>query len=231
MENNQQDNNQQEQQLDDALQVLGQVDTAEAISDSEPTAVLDTPTPPPAPAKEFIGADGSKLTAKWYILHTYSGYETMVQDNLKTVFEKNNMSDRLIEVLVPMEEVLEEKNGKRKVVERKKFPCYVITKMVYENNMWHMVTNTRGVTGFVGPMGRPIPLTEEEIKRMQLEKVVVESNLKVGDNVKVLQGALKDFIGVVEAVDAVTSKIKVMVSMFGRNTPVDLEMYQVERVL
>jgi len=186
--------------------------------------------PPPAAPKEFIGADGQKLTAKWYILHTYSGYESMVQDNLKMVFEKNNMSDRLLEVLVPMEEVVEEKNGKRKIVERKKFPCYVITKMVYENNMWHMVTNTRGVTGFVGPMGRPIPLTDDEIKRMQLEKIVVETDLKVGDSVKVLQGALEGFIGVIEAVDPVTSKCKIMVNMFGRNTPVDLEMYQIERV-
>jgi len=171
------------------------------------------------------------LIPKWFILHTYSGYESMVQDNLKTVFEKNNMSERLLEVLVPMEDVVEEKNGKRKIVQRKKFPCYVICKMIYDNSMWHMVTNTRGVTGFVGPQGRPIPLTDEEIKRMQLEKIVVETDLKVGDNVKVLQGALEGFIGVVEAVDAASSKCRVMVSMFGRNTPVDLEMYQIERVI
>ena len=170
--------------------------------------------------------------AQWFILHTYSGYENMVQENLQMVFKKNNMEDKLLEVLVPLEDVVEEKGGKRKVVQRKKFPCYVIVKMIYNNSMWHMVTNTRGVTGFVGPQGRPIPLTEEEIKRMQLEKVVVtEGAYKVGDNIKVLQGALEGFIGVVNAIDEETHKLKVTVSMFGRETPVELEAYQIERVI
>jgi len=169
--------------------------------------------------------------AKWYVLHTYSGYESMVQENLHLVFAKNNMSDRLFETLVPMEDVVEEKNGKRKVVKRRKFPCYVICKMVYDNTMWHMITNTRGVTGFVGPGGRPIALTQEEVKRMNLEQVVIETDLTVGDKVKVLQGPLADFIGTIEGVDAINSKLKVVVSMFGRDTPVDLEMYQVERVI
>ena len=172
----------------------------------------------------------STENAKWYVLHTYSGYENMAKDNLQMVFKKNNMEDRLLEITIPMEDVVEEKNGKRKVVQRKKFPCYVIIKMVYNNDMWHMVTNTRGVTGFVGPQGRPMPLTEEEIKRMHLEKVVVETDLKVGQSVKVTQGPLEGFIGVVDAVDAANSKCKVVVSMFGRDTPVDLEMYQIEKV-
>jgi len=168
--------------------------------------------------------------AKWYVLHTYSGYEQMVQDNLYMVFKKNNMEDRLFEVLVPMEDVVEEKGGKRKVVQRKKFPCYVIVKMDYDNKMWHMVTNTRGVTGFVGPQGRPMPLTEDEIKRMHLEKIVVETDMEVGKRVKVIQGPLEGFVGTVETVDAAQSKCKVVVSMFGRDTTVELEMYQIEKV-
>ena len=168
--------------------------------------------------------------ALWYVLHTYSGYESMVQENLHLVFGKNNMSDRLFETLVPMEDVVEEKGGKRKIVKRRKFPCYVIVKMVYDNTMWHMITNTRGVTGFVGPGGRPIPLTPAEVARMNLEQVVIESDITVGELVKVLEGPLAGHTGTVEKIDPVTSKLKVVVSMFGRPTPVDLEMYQVERV-
>jgi len=168
--------------------------------------------------------------AKWYVLHTYSGYESMVKDNLQMVFQKNNMEDRLFEITIPLEDVVEEKNGKRKIVQRKKFPCYVIVKMDYNNAMWHMVTNTRGVTGFVGPQGRPMALTEDEIKRMQLEKIVVEVNLKIGEQVKVIGGPLEGFIGTVESIDAPNSKCKVIVSMFGRDTPVELELYQVEKV-
>lgn len=167
--------------------------------------------------------------AKWYVLHTYSGYENMVRDNLRMVFEKNNMLDRLIEITIPMEDVVEEKNGKRKIVQRRMFPCYVLIKMYYDNSMWHMITNTRGVTGFVGPKGYPLPLTEEEIKRMHLEKIVVETDYHVGDRVKVTQGPLEGFVGEIDSIDAPNSKCRVIVSMFGRETPVDLELYQIER--
>lgn len=172
----------------------------------------------------------SNENAKWYVLHTYSGYENMVRDNLEMVFKKNNLSDRLFELSIPMEDVVEEKNGKRKIVQRKMFPCYVLIKMDYDNSMWHIITNTRGVTGFVGPMGRPMPLTDEEVKRMHLEKTVVETDLKEGDKVKITDGALIDFVGIVETIDLAASKCRVNVSMFGRNTPVDLELYQVEKV-
>ncbi|MDE7395648.1 MAG: transcription termination/antitermination protein NusG [Clostridiales bacterium] len=167
--------------------------------------------------------------AKWYVLHTYSGYENMVRDNLRMVFEKNNMTDRLKEITIPMEDVVEEKNGKRKIVQRRMFPCYVLVKMIYNNDMWHMITNTRGVTGFVGPQGRPLPLNEDEIRRMHLEKIVVETDYKVGDRVKVTQGPLEGFVGEIETMDAAASKCRVIVSMFGRETPVDLELYQIER--
>lgn len=168
--------------------------------------------------------------AKWYVLHTYSGYENMVKDNLEMVFNKNNMQDRLFEITIPMEDVVEEKNGKRKIVQRKMFPSYVLIKMVYDNSMWHMIVRTRGVTGFVGPQGRPIPLSEEEIRRMHLEKLVVDTDFKVGDKVTVTDGPLEGFVGDIEALDALNGKVKVMVSMFGRLTPVDLEMYQIAPV-
>lgn len=165
---------------------------------------------------------------KWYVLHTYSGYENMVKVNLEMVFMKNNLMDRLVEITIPMEDVVEEKNGKRKIVQRKKFPCYVLIKMDYDNSMWHIITNTRGVTGFVGPQGRPLPLTDEEVKRMRLETRVENADFKEGDRIKVVDGALEGFVGTVESVDLANSKCKVSVSMFGRITPVELELYQIE---
>ncbi len=166
--------------------------------------------------------------AKWYVLHTYSGYENQVEMNLKMVFEKNNLTDRLFEITIPMEEVLEEKNGKKKLVKRKMNPCYVLIKMDYDNSMWHIITQTRGVTGFVGPQGRPLPLTEDEIRRMHLEKVVAKTDYKPGDTVKIISGPLEDFVGKIETIDAENQKCRVSVSMFGRQTPVDLELYQIE---
>ena len=166
--------------------------------------------------------------AKWYVLHTYSGYENQVEMNLKMVFEKNNLTDRLFEITSPMEEVLEEKNGKKKLVKRKMYPCYVLIKMDYDNSMWHIITQTRGVTGFVGPQGRPLPLTEDEIRRMHLEKVVAKTDYKPGDTVKIISGPLEDFVGKIETIDAENQKCRVSVSMFGRQTPVDLELYQIE---
>ena len=166
--------------------------------------------------------------AKWYVLHTYSGYENQVEMNLKMVFEKNNLTDRLFEITIPMEEVHEEKNGKKKLVKRKMYPCYVLIKMDYDNSMWHIITQTRGVTGFVGPQGRPLPLTEDEIRRMHLEKVVAKTDYKPGDTVKIISGPLEDFVGKIETIDAENQKCRVSVSMFGRQTPVDLELYQIE---
>lgn len=166
--------------------------------------------------------------AKWYVLHTYAGYENQVEMNLKMVFEKNNLTDRLVEITIPMEEVLEEKNGKQKLVKRKMYPCYVLIKMDYDNSMWHIITQTRGVTGFVGPQGRPMPLTEDEIRRMNLEQVVTKNEYEAGDTVKIVNGPLKDFVGTIESVDNEHQKCKVTVSMFGQSTPVDLEFYQIE---
>jgi transcription termination/antitermination factor nusG len=168
--------------------------------------------------------------AKWYVLHTYSGYENMVKDNLLLVFKKNDLLDKLVEITIPMEDVVEEKNGKRKIVQRRMMPCYVFIKMDYNNDMWHIITNTRGVTGFVGPLGRPLPLTDEEVKRMHLEKpATVVTDFKIGETVKIIDGSLEGFIGTIDALDVAQSKCKVTVSMFGRLTPVELELYQIER--
>ncbi len=169
---------------------------------------------------------------KWYILHTYSGYENMVKDNLELVFKKNDCIDRLREIVIPMEDVVEEKaNGKRKIVQRRLMPTYVFIKMDYDNSMWHMITNTRGVTGFVGPQGRPLPLTDEEVKRLHLEKpTVVVTDFAVGETVKITDSALEGFVGTIDAVDAANGKCKVTVNMFGRLTSVELELYQIERL-
>ena len=164
--------------------------------------------------------------AKWYVIHTYSGYEAMVKDNLEKLIENNNLQDHITDIQIPTEETLEEKaNGKKKLVERKKFPCYVFLKMIYSNDIWYLVTNTRGVTGFVGPQGRPLPLTEEEIARLGIEKVAVNIDYAVGDTVQVIS-----FTGVIVELNESLQKAKVNVTMFGRTTEVDLDFVQIKKV-
>ncbi len=177
----------------------------------------------------------NKELAQWYVIHTYSGYEAMVETNLHNMVENNNLQDFIFEIKVPVEDEVVEKNGKRKVVQRKKFPSYVFIKMYMDedraDHLWFMVTNTRGVTGFVGPAGRPLPLRPDEVKRMGLEIIEFEDlNLKPGDNVRVVSGALENFDGVIESISAERQKIKVIISMFGRETPVELDFAQVEKL-
>lgn len=169
--------------------------------------------------------------AKWYVIHTYSGYEAMVKDSLEKLIENNNLQDKICEIQIPTEETLEEKaNGKKKVVERKKFPCYVFLKMIYSNDIWYLVTNTRGVTGFVGPQGRPLPLTAEEVARMGLESVAMETPAEVGDEVQIVSGPLESFSGKVTSINEAGQKIKVNVEMFGRNTDVEVDFVQVKKI-
>lgn len=173
----------------------------------------------------------NKGEAKWYVVHTYTGHEKLVEDNLKKMIENSNLQDFITEITVPVEEDIVEKNGKRKVVERKKFPSYVFVKMIETPHTCYMVTNTRGVTNFVGPVGKPTPLSPEEVKRNGLEKIeFVDVDLKAGDNIRVINGALESFIGVVEDISIERQKVKVVVSMFGRQTPVELELSQVEKI-
>ncbi len=170
--------------------------------------------------------------AKWYVLHTYSGYENMVKDNLVLVFKKNDLLDKLCEIVIPMEDVVEEKNGKTKIVQKRMMPSYVFIKMDYNNDMWHIITNTRGVTGFVGPKGYPLPLTEEEVKRMKLERpTLIETNFVLGETVKIIDGAFEGFMGTVDEVDIPKERCKVTVNMFGHLTPVDLDLVQIERLV
>lgn len=166
----------------------------------------------------------------WYILHTYSGYENLAKVNLETAFQKNNIEDRLFDIRIPMEDVVEERNGKRKIVHRKMFPSYVIIKMSYTRDMWHLITGTRGVTGFVGPQGHPTPLTDDEIRRMQLEKVTVKTDFAVGDNIRVVNGPLTDMTGEIKSINTTTGKCSVDINMFGRMTPAELDMYQIEKI-
>lgn len=168
--------------------------------------------------------------ANWYVLHTYSGYEGMVKDNLEKLIENNNLYDRILDIQIPEEQVVEERKGKKKVVKKKMFPTYVFVKLVYDNNLWYLLTNTRGVTGFVGPNGRAMPLNEDEIKRMQLERVSVAVNFAVNDTVRVLSGPLEGYIGTIDEIDYKAQKAKVNVSMFGRQTPVELEFMQFEKI-
>lgn len=170
------------------------------------------------------------MEPKWYCVFTYTGYENIVKDSLEKLIEKNGLQERILDIQIPLEDVIEERNGKRKVVQRKKFPCYVMLKMRYTNDMWHLITNTRGVISFVGPQGRPLPMTEEEIRRMRLETVAINMDFAVGDKVRVTEGPLESFIGEIIELDVHNSKCRVNVSMFGRTTPVELEVLQISRL-
>jgi transcriptional antiterminator NusG len=172
----------------------------------------------------------SQGTAKWYVIHTYSGYEALVKDSLEKLIENNNLSDTILDIKIPMEETIEEKNGKKKVVLRKILPCYVFIKMVYSNDMWFLITNSRGVTGFVGPQGKAIPLGDDEVRKMRLEEKVEHCDLEIGDNVRIISGALASFIGTVEDLDLENQKAKVKVSMFGRETDVEVDFIQLDKL-
>ncbi len=168
---------------------------------------------------------------QWYVLHTYSGYEQTVEDNLRNMIVNNNLQDQITDVKVLVEDDIVERNGKKKQIQRKKFPSYVFIKMIYSNHLWFMVTNTRGVTGFTGPAGHPLALTDEEVKRLGLEVIKIEDfDIKPGDDVKVITGPLENFLGVVDSIIPDRQKVKVIVSMFGRETPVELDFAQVEKL-
>lgn len=168
--------------------------------------------------------------AKWYILHTYSGYENKVANDIKTVVENRNLTNLIEDVMVPTETVIEEKDGKKKEYESKLFPCYVYVKMIMTDDTWYVCRNARGVTGFVGPGSKPIPLTDEEIANLGVKKSVAEISFKVGDLVRIVSGQLKDNEGTVIEVDEPNGTIQVMVSMFGRETPATLDISAVETI-
>lgn len=168
--------------------------------------------------------------AKWYVVHTYSGYENTVASAILKNVDNRNLHDRILEVTIPMETVTEITENGPKNVERKVFPGYVLVKMFLDDESWHVIRNIRGVTGFVGSGNNAIPLTDEEVAAMGVEKHEVNVSYAVGDNVKIIDGALSSFLGVVEEIDVDKNKVRVVVSMFGRETPVELELDQVEPV-
>lgn len=168
-------------------------------------------------------------TAKWYVAHTYSGYENTVAATIEKAVENRNMHDLIQEINIPMETVTEVTDNGPKTFERKVFPGYVLVKMVMTDETWHLVRNVRGVTGFVGEANnKPIPLSDEEVIEWGMEKHEIVVGYKVGDTVRISDGPLESFSGVVEEIDAEKNKVTVVVSMFGRETPVEMELEQVE---
>ena len=169
--------------------------------------------------------------AKWYVIHTNTGYEAMVKNTLEKLIENSNLQEQILEIKIPMEQTIEEKaNGKKKIVQRKILPCYVFIKLVYSNELWYLITNTRGVTGFVGPQGKAVPLTEDEVKRMRLDTWVEEVDFVKGDSVRIVSGPLDGFIGEVLDLNDASQKAKVRVAMFDTETEVDVEYVQLKKV-
>ena len=168
--------------------------------------------------------------AKWYVVHTYSGYENKVKANIEKTVENRNLHDQILEVIVPLETVVEIKDGSKKAAQKKMFPGYVLVKMVMNDDSWYVVRNTRGVTGFVGSGTDPIPLTEDEIRKMGFEISEINVDYDVNDSIEIIDGPFKDYVGVVQEINKEKHKVKVLISMFGRETPVDLELSQVQKV-
>ncbi len=171
-------------------------------------------------------------TLEWYVIHTYSGYENKVKDNLEKAVENNGMQQLITEVVVPTEESVELRNGKRVTTYHKTFPGYVLVRMIITNESWYVVRNIRGVTGFVGPDSKPIPLSQEELDRM-LSSGSEKANLKVnvGEDVRILSGPLENFTGMVEEIDTIRQKLRVKVKMFlGREMQIEVDLDQVEKL-
>ncbi|MBQ1907777.1 MAG: transcription termination/antitermination factor NusG [Firmicutes bacterium] len=178
------------------------------------------------PAGHFIRSK----EPKWYVVHTYSGHENKVKVNLEKLVENRGMQDLVLQVVVPTEDRVEFKDNQRVVKTRKIFPGYVLVKMIVTNESWYLVRNTQGVTGFVGQGSEPIPLSDEEVRRMGIEKTVIVLNVEVGDAVRIISGPFKGFAGTVEEVNEDRQTIRTKVDMFGRATPVELEFDQIDKI-
>ena len=176
---------------------------------------------------EGLRGDGE---AKWYVVHTYSGHENKVKVNIEKLVENRGMQDLILEVIVPTEDIVELKDGQRKIRTKKMFPGYVLVKMIVTNESWYLVRNTQGVTGFVGHGSDPVPLTVEEVRRMGIEKIYIDLDIHIGDTVKVINGPFENFMGTVEEVNMEKQTLKARVAMFGRDTPVELDFAQVDKL-
>ncbi len=220
--------------------------TVETIA--EPEAELTTPPPLEDDVTEVIdvvGDDGAaeapapakKDNRNWFVIHTYSGYENKVKANLERRIHSMNMAEKIFRVLVPMEDEVEFKDGKRKITPKKVFPGYVLVEMIMDDQSWYVVRNTQGVTGFVGSPGpgeKPVPLQEKEVKTILKQMGIEAPKLKIdfakGDRVKVTSGPFFDFTGVVDEIQPEKERLRALISIFGRETPVELEFFQVEKV-
>jgi transcription termination/antitermination protein NusG len=199
--------------------------------ESEPVRV-PSPEKQPQPSETSIHTEGVEGPA-WYVIHCYSGYENKVRHNLEQRIETMGMRDKIFDVVIPTQEEIEVKDGKRRTVERHIFPGYVLVNMILSEESWYVVRNTPGVTGFVGMGNTPTPLRPEEVaqivKRMEAEAPTVKVTFKVGERVRIIDGPFNDFRGVVSEIDMERTKVRVMVSFFGRETPVELDFLQVEK--
>ena len=169
--------------------------------------------------------------ARWYVVHTYSGYENKVKANLEKAIDNRNLESLIQDIQVPMEEVIEEKDGKQKVSLKKKFPGYVLIKMLMSDESWYVVRNTRGVTGFVGPGSKPVPLSEEEVESMGVLEMPVDIDLEVGEGIKIISGPLRDSVAIIQEIVLEKHKVKALVDMFGRETLAELDFNQVEKLV
>ena len=167
--------------------------------------------------------------AKWYVVHTYSGYENKVKANIDKAIENRHLEEEILEVRVPMQDVVELKNGVAKQVSKKMFPGYVLINMVMNDDTWYVVRNTRGVTGFVGPGSKPVPLSDEEMYPLGVEAEGLVIDIEAGDTVNVIQGAWKDTVGVVQSVNPGKKSLTINVELFGRETPVELSFSEVKK--
>jgi transcriptional antiterminator NusG len=207
--------------------------SAETVSDEvlseaeEVTAQADADTE----TDEAVAVeDSAEEKAKWYVVHTYSGYENKVQANLMKTIENRKLQDQILEVRVPLQDVVEVKNGKPRDVQRKLFPGYVLVKMDMNDETWYVVRNTRGVTGFVGPGSKPVPLTDAEIKPLGIKTNTVSVNFDVGDEIAVIAGVWKDTTGYVQRMDFGKQTATINVDLFGRETPVEISFAEVRKI-
>ena len=168
--------------------------------------------------------------AKWYVVHTYSGYENKVKANIDKTIENRHLEDQILEVRVPLEDVVEVKNGVQKVSQKKLFPGYVLLHMIMNDDTWYVVRNTRGVTGFVGPGSKPVPLTDAEMLRLGVTKENIEVDFKEGDSIRVIAGAWADTVGVIQAMNMQKQTLTINVELFGRETPVEISFAEVKQL-
>ena len=222
------------QALDEAAHTIEMNDGAEAADIDDAGAVADAVSAAQTPAPRANAKDDRK---RWFVIHTYSGYENKVKANLERRIHSMNMQDKIFRVLVPMEDEVEFKDGKRKITPKKVFPGYVLVEMDMDDQSWYVVRNTSGVTGFVGSPGageKPVPLQDKEVKtilkQMGIETPKLKIDFKKGDRVKVTSGPFFDFTGIVDEIQPEKEKVRALISIFGRETPVELEFYQIEKV-